>query len=196
MPQKTLGSLPCPIVSSVQIVWLPRGSTFSRAHGRGVAQLGYAAAGHLSWVETGTNQMGWLSTNFSLSLQPQPDGCQTSPKGFRRFIGHAVSHDVITSPCQLMGYGFPCQGRVIAALRQLALVKALGFGLKAHGKLRRFHIGPRQIRMAISDIARPFAFAIADLRAVHTAAIRSIVPHTGKTADRPGFQGNCLSQDR
>jgi len=37
VPQKTLGSLPCPIVSSVQIAWLPRGSTFSKAHGRGVA---------------------------------------------------------------------------------------------------------------------------------------------------------------
>jgi hypothetical protein len=37
MPQKTLGSLPCPIVDSVQIAWLPRGSNFDRAHGRGVA---------------------------------------------------------------------------------------------------------------------------------------------------------------
>src|SRR6516162_1799007 len=30
MPQKTLGSLPCPIVYSVQIAWLPRGSTLFR----------------------------------------------------------------------------------------------------------------------------------------------------------------------
>ena len=37
MPQKTLGSLPCPIVYSVQIAWLPHGSNFNRAHGRGVA---------------------------------------------------------------------------------------------------------------------------------------------------------------
>src|SRR5215475_15106079 len=72
MPQKTLGSLPCPIVYSVQIAWLPLGSTFYRAHGRGVAPLGHSAAGHLSWVETGTNQIGWVSTNFSPSLQPQP----------------------------------------------------------------------------------------------------------------------------
>src|SRR5215470_4259157 len=72
MPQKTLGSLPCPIVYSVQIAWLPRGSNFDRAHGRGVAQLGHAVAGPLSEVETGTNQMGWLSTNFSPSLQSQP----------------------------------------------------------------------------------------------------------------------------
>jgi hypothetical protein len=48
MPQKTLGSLPCPIVYSVQIAWLPRGSNFDRAHGRGVAQLSHSAAGPLS----------------------------------------------------------------------------------------------------------------------------------------------------
>src|SRR4029450_12789802 len=72
MPQKTLGSLPCPIVYSVQIAWLPHGSTFSRAHGRGVAQLSHAVAGPLSEVETGTNQTEWLSTNFSPSLQSHP----------------------------------------------------------------------------------------------------------------------------
>jgi hypothetical protein len=81
MPQKTLGSLPCPIVYSVQIAWLPRGSTFDRAHGRGVAQLGHSAVGPLSWVETGTNQTGWLLTNFSPSLQPQPNfGAAVSQK--------------------------------------------------------------------------------------------------------------------
>src|SRR4030095_7440244 len=74
MPQKTLGALPCPIVYSVQIAWLPRGSTFNRAHGRGVAQLGHSVASYLSWVETGTNQIGWMLPNFSPSLQPQPDG--------------------------------------------------------------------------------------------------------------------------
>src|SRR5215475_9747689 len=72
MPQKTFGSLPCPIVYSVQIAWLPHGSTFSRAHGRGVAQLSQTVAGPLSEVETGTNQIGWFLTNFSPSLQSQP----------------------------------------------------------------------------------------------------------------------------
>ena len=47
MPQKTLGSLPCPSVYSVQIAWLPRGSNFYKAHGRGVALLGRSVAGHL-----------------------------------------------------------------------------------------------------------------------------------------------------
>jgi len=68
MPQKTLGSLLCPIVYSVQILWLPRGSTFSRAHSRGVAKLGQSTVGHLSWVETRTNQFAWVSTSFSPSL--------------------------------------------------------------------------------------------------------------------------------
>jgi hypothetical protein len=95
-----------------------------------------------------------------------------------------------------MGHGFPCQDRVVAALGQLALVKALGFRLKAQGKLRRLHIRPRQIRVAIFDIARAFALAITDLRAVHTAAIRGLVPHTGKAADRAGFQRDRLGQDR
>src|SRR5262249_23660342 len=81
MPQKSLGSLPCPSVYSVQIVWLPRGSNFDRAHGRGVAQLSHSAAGPLLEVETGTNQIGWLSTNFSPSLQSQPSfGAAVSQK--------------------------------------------------------------------------------------------------------------------
>src|SRR5439155_11962493 len=74
--------------------------------------------------------------------------------------------------------------------------KSAGFWLKTHGKLRRLHIGQRQIRVAIFDIARAFALAIADLRAVHTAAIRGRVPHSGKAADRPGFQRDGLGQYR
>ena len=95
-----------------------------------------------------------------------------------------------------MGHGFPCQHRIVAALGQLALVKALRGRLKAHGKLRGLHIGPRQIRIAIFDIARAFALAVADFRTVHTAAIGSLVPHRGKAADRTGFQRDRLRQDR
>src|SRR5215510_899006 len=73
MPQKTIVSLPYTILYSVKIAWLPHGSNFHRAHGRGVAQLGHSAAGHLSWVETGTNQIGWVSTNSSPGLRPQPN---------------------------------------------------------------------------------------------------------------------------
>src|SRR5262245_4222759 len=95
-----------------------------------------------------------------------------------------------------MSYSFPCQDCVVAALSQLALVKALGCWLKTHGKLRRLHIGPRQIWVTIFDIARAFALAIADFGAIHTAAIRGIVPHAGKAPDRAGFQRDRLGQDR
>jgi hypothetical protein len=74
VPQKTLGSLPWPIGYSVQIVWLPHGANFYRAHGRGVARLHNPVVGHLSRVETGTNQIGWMLPNFSPSLQPHPHG--------------------------------------------------------------------------------------------------------------------------
>jgi len=74
VPQKTLGALPCPIGYISQMSWLPRGSNFSRAHGRGVARLHQSMAGHLSRVETGANQQAWLLTNFSPSLPPQPNG--------------------------------------------------------------------------------------------------------------------------
>ena len=108
-----------------------------------------------------------------------------SAKRFRRLTGHEVSHEVITRPCELMSHGFPGQDRVVAALGELALVKSLGFRLKTQGKLRRLHRRPCQIRMAIFDIARAFALAIAELRAVHTAAIRGRVPHGGKRLTAP-----------
>src|SRR6516165_853149 len=121
---------------------------------------------------------------------------------------------LITSPGQLMRHGFTGQHAIVAALGQLALVKTLGGWLKAQSKLRGLHRRPRQIRIPIFDVARPFPFAIADLLTVYTAAIRGIVSHGGKTADypgnrgdqpfshrgntadRPGFQGNRLRQDR
>ena len=98
MPQKTLGSLPCPIVYSVQITWLPCGSNFYQARGRGVAPLGHAVAGHMVWVETGTNQIGWMLPNSSPASRLNPTVGQTSAKGFRCFIGHEVSHHVIARP--------------------------------------------------------------------------------------------------
>src|SRR5215216_4005041 len=48
MPQKTLGSLPCPMLYSVQISWLPCGANFFRAHGRGVTRFHKPVARHLS----------------------------------------------------------------------------------------------------------------------------------------------------
>jgi hypothetical protein len=74
-----------------------------------------------------------------------------------------------------MGHSFPCQDRVVAALGQLALVKALGCRLAAYGKLRRLHIRPCQIRVTIFDIARACALAIADLVTISTVSKQSFL---------------------
>ena len=95
---KTLGALPCPIGYIAQMSWLPRGSNFYRAHSRGVARLHNPVAGHLSRVETGTNQIQWMLTNFSPSLRPQPYFGPTSAKRFARIKRHKVSHDVVAGP--------------------------------------------------------------------------------------------------
>jgi hypothetical protein len=95
-----------------------------------------------------------------------------------------------------MGQGLPGQARVVAALGQLALVKALGGWLKAQGKLRRFHRRPRPIRGTIFAIACAFALAIAEFVTIDTAARGGRVPHTGKAADRPRLHRNRLGQDR
>jgi len=50
--------------------------------------------------------------------------------------------------------------------------------------------------MAIFAMARACALAMAELRAVHTAAIRSRVPHGGTAADRTGFAGDRVGSDR
>ena len=73
VPQKTVGSLPCPIVDRSQMSWLPEGSCFHMAHGRGVARLHNPVGGPLSWGEIGTNQTRWLSTIFPTRLQPHPN---------------------------------------------------------------------------------------------------------------------------
>ena len=98
MPQKTLGSLSCPIVYSVQITWLPRGSTFARAHGRGVAPLGHAVAGHLYGLRPGLIRTDGYSPTFPPASSLNPTASQTSAKGFRRLKGHEVAHHVIAGP--------------------------------------------------------------------------------------------------
>ena len=60
VPQKTLGTLPCPIVTSTVHMALPEGATPTLARGRGVAKLNKSLGGPLSGVETGSNQLGWL----------------------------------------------------------------------------------------------------------------------------------------
>src|SRR5437764_15429450 len=76
MPQKTLGSLPCPIVYSVQIAWLPRGSTFDRAHGRGVAKLGQSTVGICHGLRQGLIRMGGYYPTFPPASSLNPTASQ------------------------------------------------------------------------------------------------------------------------
>ena len=98
VPQKTVGALPCPIVYRSQMLWLPCGSRFPRAHGRGVARLTNPVGGHLSWVEVRTNQTHGSEPFFLPVSNPNPTGGSTSAKSFVDMKGHQVSHHVITSP--------------------------------------------------------------------------------------------------
>jgi len=94
MPQKTLGSLSCPIVYSVQITWLPRGSNFYRAHGRGVAQLGHAVVGHLHGLRPGRIRTDGYYPTFPPASSLNPMAGPTSAKSFRRLKRYKVSHHV------------------------------------------------------------------------------------------------------
>ena len=98
MPQKTLGSLSCPSVYSVQLVWLPRRSTFARAHGRGVAPLGHAVAGHLYGLRPGLISTDGYDPTVPPASSLNPTASQTSAKGLRRLKGHEVAHKVIAGP--------------------------------------------------------------------------------------------------
>ena len=104
VPQKPLGSLPCPIVYSVQIAWLPHGSNFSRAHGRGVARLHKPVVGHLARVETGTNQKGGCPPTFPRASSLNPTLEQPSAKRFHGIEGDESPHDVIARPCEFVGH--------------------------------------------------------------------------------------------
>ena len=90
-----------------------------------------------------------------------------------------------------MGHRFTRQVMLLL-LASLRWIKPLRFRTKTDGKLRRLHIGPRQIRVAIFDMALAFALAVADFRTVHTAAIRGIITNSGKAGDMAGFQRDCL----
>jgi hypothetical protein len=64
VPQKTVSSLPCPIVYCSQMLWLPWGSRFPMAHGRGVTRLHNPVAGYLVWGEVRTNQINGCQPLF------------------------------------------------------------------------------------------------------------------------------------
>ncbi len=72
VPQKTVSSLPCPMRYCSQMPWLPWGSRFPMAHGRGVARLHNPVAGHLGRVEIRTNQMDGCEPLFQPDSNPHP----------------------------------------------------------------------------------------------------------------------------
>jgi hypothetical protein len=87
VPQKTVDSLPCPIVDRSQMPWLPCGSRFHMAHGRGVARLTNPEVSYLSWDEVRTNQTyGYKPFSYPsrtpLLARPQPKALRIS-KGLR-----------------------------------------------------------------------------------------------------------------
>src|SRR5262245_1259380 len=98
------------------MLWLPYGSRFPRAHGRGVARLTHPVGGPLSWVEVRTNQKPGYQPFFLPVSNPNPTAGSTSAKGFVDIKGHEVSHDVIASPCQFMGHRFTSDHQVALAL--------------------------------------------------------------------------------
>src|SRR6059036_2621230 len=77
MPQKTLGSLPCPIVYSVQIAWLPRGSNFDRAHGRGVANSTIRQQAICQGLRPGLIRTGGYYPTFPPASSLNPTASQT-----------------------------------------------------------------------------------------------------------------------
>jgi hypothetical protein len=196
MPQQTRGALPGPIVDRGQSAWLPRGSTFSTAHSRGVANRGQSTVGLWHGVRPGRITLGGYSPTFPPASSLNPTARPTLAQGLRRLTGHEVSHAIIAGPCPLMGHGLPCPARVVAALGQRALGKALSGRLTAPGKLCRLQRRPRYIRVAMCARARPFALAVADLRPVHTAARGGRGPPRGQAADGPGCQRERVGQAR
>src|SRR5262245_23068112 len=178
VPQKTVGSLPCPIGYCVQMPWLPEGSRFPMAHGRGVARPHNPVGGPLTWVEAERIKRDGCQPFFLPVSHLNPTGGSTSAKSFMDIKGPQVAHDVIARPRQFMGDRLPGDHQM--AFRRFPLVKPLHRRAETEGKLGRFHVGPRQIRVAIFDVALAFPFPIAEFDTLDTATVRGIVTHRWK----------------
>ena len=105
------------------MLWLPCGSRFPRAHGRGVARLTNPVGGHLLWVEVRTNQTHGYKPFFLPVSNPNPTAGSTSAKSFVDIKGYKVAHDVIARPRQFMGHRLTRDHQMAFGL--FALVKPL-----------------------------------------------------------------------
>ena len=85
-----------------------------------------------------------------------------------------------------MGHGFDRHDNL--GLGFLSLVEALDLSVVSNREVGRLDKRPGQILVAVFSIAAAFFLAVADLFAAHTAAVRGIVPHTGKSPDLAGLQ--------
>lgn len=68
VPQKTLGTLPCPIVRITRPVALPQGATLKLARGRGVAKTSHVGPRPSGMDDDQDEASGWLGTIPPASL--------------------------------------------------------------------------------------------------------------------------------
>src|SRR5215467_11365824 len=114
-------------------------------------------------------------------------------KGLGDIKRNLVFDNVVTSPAELVRHRFDRHNLV--ALRFLFLIEAFDSRIKADRKIGGLHKRPVQILVAIFGVAGSFSFAVADLLAPHTSAVRRIIADTGKSLDLSGLQHDGKCQD-
>jgi hypothetical protein len=169
VPQKTVGALPCPSVDGAPMPWLPCGSRFQRAHGRGGARLHHPVGGPLSGVEGRTHHTPGYEPFFLPVSHPTPTAGATAAKRFVDLTGPQVAPAVLARPRQCMGHWLPCHHQ--RALRLLPWGKPRPSRAEADGQLGRRPIGPLQRRVAICAVALAFPLPLADFGTLHPAAV-------------------------
>src|SRR5262245_8687300 len=98
---------------------------------------------------------------------------------------HLIFHNVVTSPAELVRHRFDRHDLV--ALRFLFLIEAFDTRIKADRKVGGLDKRPGQILVAIFGVTASFSFAVADLLAPYTPAVRRIIADTGKSLDLSGL---------
>ena len=114
-------------------------------------------------------------------------------KGLGDIKRNLIFDNVVTSPAELVRYCFDAHNRI--ALRFLFLIEAFDPRIKADRKVGGLHKRPGQILVAVFGVAASFTLAVADFSAPHTATVRSVIAHTGKSLDLSGLQHDGQRQD-
>src|SRR5215831_8183551 len=194
VPQKTVSSLPRPIVSCAQRHGSLMGPVFLwlTAEASPDSTIRWQAICYGLRSER-IKQYGCEPFYLPVS-NPNPTVGRPSAKGFLDLKGHQVSHDVIARPRQFMGHRLTRDHHM--ALGLFPLVKSLHRRAEADGTLGRFHIGPLEIGVPILAVALAFPLAMTDFRTLDTATVRSVLAHRGKAANMARFQHDRLRQNR